>query len=292
MGELASVVLKGEVVPTDGTTPDGVTPNVTADTSTGIPRPAWLPEKFANAEAMATAYAELEAKQGTQTVKPKVDAAGQPVKLEVDKTAADAGGKGDIVKPYEFDEGANAMLASKGIDGPALAQEMVANDGKLADASYAKLEAAGYPRSMVDAWIEGQRANAGATAANAKTTAELAATQASITSIKESVGGEAKFAEMVTWVGKLPDADIDAYNKAVDNPNPEIVKLAVQGMNARFVAANGLDPSLMIGGGIRPGLDVFASHAEHATANTAARASGDPAAIQAVQEKALRSPAL
>lgn len=93
-------------------TPPAVDPN----------RPAWLPEKFKDPEAMAKSYAELEAKLGTP---PKVE-----------------------------DPPAPAPNPS-GIDFPALEAEY-AKDGALSKDSLAKLKAVGITEADVALYAEGR----------------------------------------------------------------------------------------------------------------------------------------
>lgn len=94
-------------------------------------RPAWLPEKFASAEDMAAAYAELEKKQGQ--------------------------GRQEPAAVPETPEAAQAQVEAAGLDFDALSSEYDTNGG-LTAATYEKLAAAGIPKETVDAYIAGQEA--------------------------------------------------------------------------------------------------------------------------------------
>lgn len=107
--------------------PPPVDPN--ASKSTPPERPEWLPEKFESAEALATAYAALEKKQG----------AAKPVEGDATPTPAEA-------------------VTQAGLDMDAVRKEMEANDGTLTDATFEKFEKAGIPKQMVEGYIEGQKA--------------------------------------------------------------------------------------------------------------------------------------
>ncbi len=95
-------------------------------------RPEGLPEKFGSWEDMAKAYAELEAKQGSQQQTQ-----------ELPTNAAEA----------------EAKATELGIDFNAYATEYAAN-GELSAASYEAIAKAGVPKEMVDAYIAGQEAQA------------------------------------------------------------------------------------------------------------------------------------
>lgn len=96
-------------------------------------RPSWLPEKFASAEDMAAAYAELEKKQ--------------------------SGAQQEAPKPEGSVEEARDTVNALGLDFDALGSEF-AESGALSDASYQALADKGLDREIVDAYIEGQQAKA------------------------------------------------------------------------------------------------------------------------------------
>ena len=90
-------------------------------------RPAWLPEKFKDAEAFAAAYKELEQKQSAPAPAPK--------------PADDA-----------------ARIAAAGLDMAALSTEFAANEGKLTPETLAVLKAKGITEADVSNYAAGQKA--------------------------------------------------------------------------------------------------------------------------------------
>ncbi|MFN4278310.1 MAG: capsid assembly protein [Ferrovibrio sp.] len=195
--------------------------------------PEFIPEKFRNAadpvQALAEAYAALERKQSAgqsqEQQAPQQQPQEQPSAQEVREQlqAAD----------LSFDDFQNELI----------------RNGQLSPQSYEKLEKAGYPKDMVDTYIAGQRA--------------LADQQRSevLSVIGQGADAESKFTDMVDWAKKnLSQADISAYNAAMDSGDTGQMKLAMQGLFARYSAANGIEPDLVGGAGAAgAGDDVYAS---------------------------------
>jgi hypothetical protein len=236
----------------DGQTTPATTPATTPD------RPAWLPEKFASVEDMAKAYTELEKKQGGQQ------------QQEAPKPAD----KQSLEVPTQ--QQAQQAVADAGLDFDALNTEY-AKDGKLSDATYEALKAKGISKAVADSYIAGQEALANQTR----------------TEVFSVAGGEEAYTEMVTWArDNLSAADIDAYNNAMNAGNVSSMKLAVEGLRSRFVAANGSAPKLLGGNsgqGPAASGDVFRSTAELTSAMKDPRYTSDPAYREDVRAKLGRS---
>ena len=66
--------------------------------------------------------------------------------------------------------------------------------------------------------------------------------------ILQSVGGEEKYTEIVNWAkNNLSDNEIASYNKAMNTNDKGIIDLAVNGLKAKFIDANGQAPKLVTG---------------------------------------------
>lgn len=235
------------VTPNDPVVPPAVTPEV---------RPEWLPEKFKSPEELSKAYAELEKKLGTPPKEPD-DGINPP-------EGADPATKVDPAK---------AIVADAGLDLDLLSNEF-AESGELGADSYAKLEAAGIPRGMVDAYIEGQMAIAHNLRAEAFTVA----------------GGETNYNAMTQWAAvNMSASEQAAFNQTVSSSNADQVKFAVSGLKARYEAVNGSDPSLMGGEGSNIGAEVFESWAQVKDAMKDPRYAKDPAYRGQVEQKLGRS---
>lgn len=211
-------------------------------------RPDWLPEKFKSAQDMAKAYAELEAKLG----QPKAD--NKPTDTANQKQAEE-------------------QLQAKGLDFTEFSQEFSAK-GELSDDSYKKLQEAGFPKEIVDQYIEGQRARAALYE----------------TEVKSLVGGDEGFGEMVEWAkANLQPAEILAYNQAIDSGDLVKAKLAVSGVYQRFQTARGSEPRLLNGGNGGASADVYESVPQLQKDMANPQYKSDPAFRRKVQEKLARS---
>lgn len=223
----------------------------------GEERPDWLPQKFKSPEDMAKAYSELEGKLGQNNQ---------------EKEETDDAFEGTDYSGSETANEVSQLLDSKGLDFDVFAQEY-AETGELSDDAYAALEQAGFSESMVDSWIAGQDALA----------AQMTADMQSI------VGGGETYTEMVTWASQnLPPEEVEAYNATMDTQDPKMVRLAVQGLYARYRSE--AEPSLMQGGtGAVSTGGKFESTAELTAAMSDPRYAKDPAYRQAVADKLQKS---
>lgn len=213
-------------------------------------RPEWLPGKFSSVEDLAKAYAELESKLGT----PKVDTPPvAPVAPTVDATKE---------------------LQAKGLDINSFSAEFAAT-GELSADSYAKLATAGYDKTLVDNYIQGQAAR----------TALFA------TEVKASAGGDEGYVQMITWAqSALSPAEQAAFNKAMDTNNTAEAKLAVAGLFSRFSAESGVEPKVSLAGNRGSTLgDAYESIAQLTAAMKDPRYTSDSAYRAKVQATLARS---
>lgn len=223
----------------------------------GQERPEWLPEKFKSAEDMAKAYSELEKKMSG----PKPEQTETPENSnEPDPESASATEVADV-------------LNKAGVDFNELQAEYNA-EGGLTDAAYEKLEKAGFPKSLVDTWIAGQQAMA----------------TDMYESVFGSVGGEDNYNQMVEWAAdNLPQSEIDAFNKAVDSGDVNMINFAVNGLSARYRSEVGTEPRLVQGETSGTSGGSFQSAAELTAAMRDPRYQNDPAYRKAVADKLKRS---
>lgn len=206
----------------------------TQQTQETAERPAWLPEGFDSPEALAKAYSELQSSQQNKTEE-------QPMSAE--EVAADE-------KLGKF----SSEFFEK---------------GSLSPDSYKELSKMGYPRSVVDQFIEGQKA---------RMTLEE-------TQIFSEIGGKDEYAAMTDWAGKnMKQAEIEAYNRAVESGDLNSAMFAVKGLQARYKAASGAaEPRFVQGGKTAPG--GFESVAQVVAAMSDKRYSTDPAYRAEVERK-------
>ena len=222
-----------------------------------------LPEKFKSVEEMAKSYSELEKKLGEQSQpKPEVD----PV------SATTLKGEEPKVEESKLEIAENAV-ENAGLDFNTLAQEY-ADNGQLGEQSYKALEDSGIPKEYVDQFIAGQKA--------------IGAQQTS--NVKSMVGGEEAYNEMASWASKnMSDGEKKAYNTAVNSADMDTVKLAVDGLRAKYQAANGTEPNLVQGKATPVAEQGYSSWAEVTEAMADPRYAKDPAYQAAVKAKIANS---
>ena len=220
-------------------------------------RPDWLPEKFKNVEQMAEAYSNLEKKMGEGISTGNVE---EPDAATEETTEQPSGS--DVQQAVE----------NAGVDFNALQEEY--NQGGLTEDAYSKLSDAGFPKNLVDSWIQGQEA--------------LANDYQS--SVHNIVGGKESYGEMTTWASEnLSETEIAAYDRAVDSGDLGMVKLAVEGLRSKYQAAEGSDPALIAGQSAPSSGGTYSSWSEVTTAMRDPRYQSDPAYRQSVTAKLSRS---
>jgi len=177
-------------------------------------KPEGLPEKFNSVEELAKSYSELEKKLGAQSQERPSPANPNP--------------QSDNKSTLEVAENA---VQDAGLDMTTLQKEY-SEKGELDTKSYEALEKVGITKQYVDNYIAGQQALAEQTAAE----------------IKDTVGGTEAYNDMVSWAANnMTDGERQAYNKAVNSPDKETVKLAVNALKAQYERANGVEPRLVEG---------------------------------------------
>lgn len=199
-------------------------------------RPAWLPEGFDTPEQLAEAYKATQVK--------KEDA---PAKTE-ETTVPDETQAISKISKYS---------------------EEFFKTGALTEKSYKELTALGYPKSVVDQFIAGQKA-------------VLAAEEAQVFS---TVGGKESYDSLIKWAGaNLSTEEIDAYNQSVESGNMNQVMFAVKGLQARYSSANKGEPKLAGGLG-RTSPTGFNSVAQVVAAMSDPKYKTDPAYRAEVERK-------
>jgi hypothetical protein len=211
---------RGQVIPeAKVVAQDGAAVRVTVDTSqTEVPpkvvekkadRPDWLPAEFETPEAFADAW-----KKQSKPADPPADPKAAPPDP---KTAT----------PQQAAE----TVTKAGLDMNALSQEW-AEKGELSAESLSALEKAGINRNVVDAYVEGQKAQA------AQLDQRLA----------ESVGGQDNLEATLEWAkGALSPEEKDAANAALQSGNEAAAKLLLTGLNHRRLAEVGREPAFVAG---------------------------------------------
>jgi len=107
--------------------------------------------------------------------------------------------------------------------------------------------------------------------------------------LKNAVGGEEKYNEMLGWAGQnLTAQEIEAYDSIMDKGDPAATYWAVQALAYRYQDANGVEGNLVQGKSPGTG-GTFRSQAEVVQAMSDPRYDNDPAYRQDVMRKLERS---
>ena len=97
-------------------------------------------------------------------------------------------------------------------------------------------------------------------AANAQ---EAQLQESAIADIKQSIGGEEAYAEMITWAGQnLDQAEIENFNAVTATNNPAAIRFAVEALNNRFRGDVGYEAPLISGQKASTGIQPYRSNAE------------------------------
>ncbi|MRN79462.1 MULTISPECIES: capsid assembly protein [unclassified Brucella] len=183
-------------------------------------RPEWLPEKFKDPADLAKAYAELEAKLGSQSAAEKVPGEEEP--------------EADEKKPEGADEGKEPEeeTQEEKVDISAFEAEY-AEKGELSEESYAKLEKLGFGREFVDSYKAGQEALAEITTQR----------------LKNAAGGEDTYKDVMTWATTgLAAEEIDKANEIFAGSDVEAAVLKMGEIKAAYDKAMGADPAKRLEG--------------------------------------------
>lgn len=259
---------------TGPTPPEGQQPGTNQNQDGENQRPEWLPEKFNSPDELAKAYAELEARMGRGE---------QGQDGDQQQGSQDSQGGQDSQDGQEdqqsqdsqtiYSEQVDKALNNAGIQ-PSEVQKEYSENGGLTDETYSKLEQAGYPREMVDAYVQQMETQA----------------QQGVQEVMQEAGGEDQYNNMVEWAkANLSQDEITEFNKAV-NGGQEAAKWAVRGLAAKYQASEGSEPGRQLGGRqSSASSDTFRSTQQVVEAMKDSRYQSDPAYRQYVQEKLSRS---
>ena len=112
-----------------------------------------------------------------------------------------------------------------------------------------------------------------------------------VTDIQNFVGGEEQYNNLVGWAAEnMPQNFVQAFDNLLNVGDPDMIKLAVTGMQAAFQESNGYEGRMLTGKpAANPSKDVFRSQAEVVAAMADPRYDRDPAYRQDVFNKLDRS---
>ena len=234
-----------------------------------------LAGKYKSQEELEKGYLELQQQLGKKEPAEESGISEPEPELE-DKETSEPASATEIYGEYigsKFDEA--------GIDYEGM-NSRFQESGQLSDDDYKELGEAGFNRDMVDAYLQGIQVNA-------QRDTELQ--QGQVKEIQDMYGGADAYGEMITWAaGVLTDSEKSAFDLAINNPNYDMVKLAVAGLHARYMAEGNKEPKLVSGRGSKRGSkSKFDSMAQVVAAMQDPLYASDPAFRKQVEEKLSRS---
>lgn len=232
----------------------------------GPQRPEYIPEQFwkdgkADYEALARSYAELEAKQATAATETPAEGEGAQA------ATVDANGKIEKTKAPEAPEPSPLTTAMD------KARDEWSSGQAVSDETVAELEAAGIPKEIFGIYLKGLEA----------------ITTQTMGEIHSFTDGADNYGAMATWAAeKLSDAELEAFNTALDNP--QLRENAVRGLYARYTAARPSEGKLITPAGTPSQAgDVYTDKSQLISDQKDPRYATDPTFRQGVMDKLMRS---
>lgn len=175
----------------------------------------------------------------------------------------------DINKQLQAEEDVKKDLDTKGVDFDALAEEYE-NNGSLSDKSMEALSKAGYPESVVNAYLNGLQA------LNDRFT----------TTIKGFAGGEEGFNRLTEFLKTQPQDVISAYNSTIQSGNIGQIHLMMDGLVSKMTQKYGTaNPTVMGGATSNAGAEGYTSMEQMTKDMSDPRYQVDPQFTRTVMQK-------
>ena len=230
--------------------------------------------KYKSAEDLERAYLELQKKLGEKGEEPSDD-----VDLEEPVDAPE--GESEPEDHASDDASVTEALAAL----TEASSEFYDNKASLSEETIEKLSKLD-SRLLVETWanyIKSQN----------ETVSQAAITAEQTSSIKEAVGGDANYNEMLGWAAKnLPPTEIASYDAVMNSGDYSAMYWAVQGLRNRYVSEEGYEGYSFTGARAPAAEPGYRSQAELARAISDPRYRNDPAYRIDVEDKLARSGSL
>ena len=219
-----------------------------------------LAGKYESAEELEKAYIELQKKLGeSNDGLRQEDPQGERREEEVEEEQPEADPLVDLLN--------------------SASEEYYSNEGKLSEETMSKLTELD-SKDLSEAYMQIQ----------SQPTQVEDFTADQVTDIQNFVGGEEQYNGLVSWAAEnMPQNFVQAFDNLINVGDPDMVKLAVVGLQAAFQEANGYEGRMLSGKPAQTQQDVFRSQAEVVAAMSDPRYDRDPAYRQDVFAKLERS---
>ena len=249
-----------------------------------------LAGKYKNAEELEQAYVELQKKLGDNDGVQEGEQETQEVEAKdetEEKDWSDPDNRYDDGKlNYEavtkdYGETLSNLFQEKGVDPYPICEEFWKNNGQIPQEMHDQLTGAGLSKVVVDAYLQGRAKEYGMNS-------DLS--QADIDSIKNSVGGEKQYEQLMTWAGKNLSEDAqNSFDNLIQSGDKGSIQLAINGLVAQYQNDAGYEGRMLQGKPSKTNTDVYQSQAQLVAAMSDPRYDNDPAYRRAVVEKLDRS---
>ena len=215
-----------------------------------------LAGKYTNAEELEKAYIELQKKLGDTE-----EEAGEPADEQVNEPEPEVSPAQSLITDASTEYAENGKLS----------EEMMSKFSEMSS------------QDIVQAYVDMQ-----ANAPQAET-AELS--ESEVNSIKNSVGGDQAYDNVMQWAGENLDPDqVDAFDNIIATGNSTAIQMMVNGLKAQYDSSNGYEGRMLSGKSANASSsDVFRSQAELVAAMSDSRYESDPAYRNDLLEKLDRS---
>jgi len=215
-----------------------------------------LAGKYTNAEELEKAYIELQKKLGDTE-----EEAGEPADEQVDEPEPEVSPAQSLITDASTEYAENGKLS----------EEMMSKFSEMSS------------QDIVQAYVDMQ-----ANAPQAET-AELS--ESEVNSIKNSVGGDQAYDNVMQWAGdNLTPDQVDAFDNIIATGNSNVIQMMVNGLKAQYDSSNGYEGRMLSGKSANASSsDVFRSQAELVAAMSDSRYESDPAYRNDLLEKLDRS---
>lgn len=165
-------------------------------------------------------------------------------------------------------------LTSKGIDFDAIAEEF-SNNGDFTPETRAELAKAGYPQTVVDAFLSGLQATA----------------EKIVNTVYSYCGGEDEYNKMAQFIKAQGEDTVTQFNRVIESGDLGQMKLAIDGFKARMGARTGVAGRSVLGGNGTGGnaQKGFSSKSDMVKAMSDPRYGRDPSYTKDIQKKTMNS---
>ena len=249
-----------------------------------------LAGKYKNAEELEQAYVELQKKLGDNDGVQEGEQETQEVEAK-DETEEkdwsnpdsryDDGKLNYEAVTNDYGETLSNLFKEKGVDPYPICEEFWKNNGQIPQEMHDQLTGAGLSKVVVDAYLQGRAKEYGMNS-------DL--NQADIDSIKNSVGGEKQYEQLMTWAGKNLSEDAqNSFDNLIQSGDKGSIQLAINGLVAQYQNDAGYEGRMLQGKPSKTNTDVYQSQAQLVAAMSDPRYDNDPAYRRAVVEQLDRS---